>query len=353
MKTNTELLGTIDKQKINKYTAQSDNGIKFSFLNYGGVITEIITPDKSGNYENIVLKFDDYKDYEINQPFLGAIVGRVAGRIKDAKFTINGTQYLLEKNDGNNSLHGGKFGFSHQIWDVIEYIDDENATFKLTYFSKDGEGGFPGNICMEVTYNLTKDGKLIINYRGSSDRDTILNPTNHTYFNLSGDAKNTIENHYLKIKSDAFIELNEELIPTGKLLNVENITFDFRKFGLISDGIKGNHVQNVIVGNGYDHGFILNKSLNDEESDISIYDPISGRELKIQTDSKSVVVYTSNSMDESFKVNNRNSEKYLGICFETQIEPDAISNPNFSNCILKKGEKFSSTTRFTFDVLKS
>lgn len=353
MKSSMEFLGVINDNKIYKYLIESDNNMKFCFLNYGGIITDLITPDKYGNYENIVIKFDDFRDYEVNKPSFGAIIGRVAGRIKNAEFKLNGENYFLEKNDGNNCLHGGFIGFHHRIWDVVECPNEDGISFKLLYVDEDGEGGFPGTIHMEVTYTFTKEGELIINYKGTSDKDTILNPTNHTYFNLSGNAKNTIENHYLKIKSDRFIELNDELIPTGKLLNVENTTFDFKKYNLISRGIKSDDPQNIIAGNGYDHGFILNKNINSEISDIAVYDPVSGRELKVETDSKAVVVYTSNQMDDSFKVNNQNSKQYMGICLETQIEPDAINNENFSDCVLKKSEIFSSTTKFTFKVNKS
>ncbi|MCL2321137.1 MAG: galactose mutarotase, partial [Oscillospiraceae bacterium] len=218
------------------------------------------------------------------------------------------------------------------------------------YLSEDGENGYPGNLNMEVTYTLTKDGEFSIEYRGVSDEDTILNPTNHTYFNLSGNAKRVIKDHILKVNSDSFIEVNQELIPTGKILDVKNTPFDFKNFKPVSEGMNSNYDQNIIVGNGYDHAFILNKNKNDGLYDIAVYDPVSKRELKVNTISKSVVIYTSNSMGDNFKVNGRNSEKYLGICLETQIEPDAISNPNFSSCILKKGEQFYSKTSFKFDV---
>ncbi len=340
-----KILGTIDGKDIYKFTLKNKNNIEISCLNYGGIITEILTPDRYGNYENIVLSFDDFCDYKVNEAYFGAIIGRVAGRIKDAKFSIDDKEYFLEKNDGENCLHGGINNFSHSIWDV-GYEDE--STLKFTYFSKDGSCGFPGNIKMEVKYTLTDEDEFVIHYRGEADGKTILNPTSHSYFNLSGNAKNTIYDHLLKISSDNFLEIDEKCIPTGKLIDVKDTPFDFNELKNISDGLNPSYIQNEIVGGGYDHTFILNKHFDNE---IMLYDRLSGRGLIVETSAPSVVVYTSNKMKEDFKVNGTLSKKYMGICLETQIEPDAINSNNFSNCVIDKNEVFLSTTKYSFKVM--
>ncbi len=338
-------LGTIDEKDIYEFTLKNKNNVEVSCLNYGGIITKILTADKNGNFENIVLNFDDFKDYKKNEPYLGAIIGRVGGRIKNAEFSIDGEKFVLDKNNGNNCLHGGFKGFNQYIWDVCE---NGESSLKLTCLSCDCTGGFPGNLNMEVVYTLNDEDEFIINYKGKSDKKTILNPTNHTYFNLSGNAKKTIHDHILKICADKFIEIDEELMPTGKLIDVKGTLFDFNEFRNISEGFNSDNVQNKIATSGYDHGFILSKNFDNE---ILAYDKLSGRGLIVETDAPCVVVYTSNSMGNNFKVNGRNSEKYLGLCLETQIEPDAINIENFSNCIIDKDEEFSSTTKYKF-ILK-
>src|SRR5690625_2031384 len=239
--------GEGEKMKITKnssvnnwieYTLINKHGMKVSFLNYGGIITKIIVPDKDGKMENVVLAYRNYKDYEKNSAYFGAIIGRVAGRIENAVFEISGDKYKLKANDGKHHLHGGDHGFHHVVCKVDPFQTQESVGVKLFHTSADNEGGYPGCVDVVVTYTLTNNNQLIIDYDATSTKDTILTLTNHTYFNLTGDLKDTVENHLVTINSEKFIELNEELIPTGKLVHVTDTPFDFQNGRILKDGIE-------------------------------------------------------------------------------------------------------------------
>ncbi|MCT8137120.1 galactose mutarotase [Anaerobacillus sp. CMMVII] len=338
--------GFLDGKEVTQYTIKNDHGMKVSFINYGCIVTEISVPDANGLFENVVLGFDNLEDYLNFSPFFGAICGRVAGRIGRAEFELNGKTYQLAKNDGENHLHGGRVGFDKVIWNAE--IED-SSTVKFSRTSLSGEEGYPGNLAMDVTYSLTNENELNITYHGVSDEDTIVNVTNHSYFNLSGDLKTDILDHELQLKSDKFIELGNDLIPTGEVLPVENTPFDFRNGRKIRDGVNSEFHQNVLVGNGYDHPFLLNEH---HQKEIILRDLSSGRELIIETDEPCVVFYSGNMLQDHYQINGIQSKKHLGLCLETQGPPDAIHHPNFSTSILKKGETYSRSTRYTFSTIK-
>ncbi|GGJ58128.1 aldose 1-epimerase [Anoxybacillus voinovskiensis] len=337
----------VDGRPIIAYTFTNDNGIEVTCINYGCIITKIVTPDRHGNYENIVLAFDDFSSYLTNHPYLGAVIGRVAGRIKNASFELNGKTYTLYKNENGNHLHGGKKGFHHAIWQGAGFSRKDEVGVQFSYTSPDGEEGYPGNVDVHVTYTLNNQNELTISYRATSDKDTPITLTNHTYFNLSGNVKSDILQHQLKIKSDRFLELDHEFLPTGALLDVTGTPFDLREGKTIKEGVEATHPQIVSVGQGYDHPFLLNTH-HDEE--IVLLDPESGRTLIVETDEPGVVVYTGNQLPSEIKVNGAPARKYLGICLETQALPDAVHHSHFPSCILRAGEMYSSVTKYTFRV---
>lgn len=338
-----EKLGIKDYQPVYLFTLKNNQGVEISCLNYGCIITKILAPDRNGNVENIVLGFDRFSDYEVNSPYLGAIVGRVAGRISGGTFQLNGNNYRVTQNEGNNHLHGGNKGFSHVLWDakIIEKVNEVSLEF--FYNSPDGEEGYPGNVEMKVTYILNDFNEFTISYYGISDQTTLLNVTNHTYFNLSGNLKRDILNHELTIDSDKFLELQENLLPTGNIVNVDNTVFDFRNGRIIGEGINSNHSQNIIANNGYDHPFLLNKN---HQQEIILVEKESGRKLIVETDEPCVVLYTGNTLGNEFSFSGTPSRKYLGLCLETQHPPDSINHPQYQSFILQEKQEYQTETKF-------
>ncbi|MBM7551567.1 aldose epimerase family protein [Thalassobacillus pellis] len=338
-----QFFGKMDDRDVHAYTFGNKKGIEVTCLDYGCVITKIMAPDVDGVSENIVLGFDDFQDYLEHSPYFGSVVGRVAGRIRGASFELNGKEYDLPKNDGENHLHGGPNGFWNVVWEGEPFETADEVGVKFSYRSRDGEEGYPGHVDVSVTYSLNNDNELNIIYAGTTDQDTLLNLTNHSYFNLSGDVKRDILQHELKIASNEFLELDEELLPTGKRVDVTGTAFDFRNGQKIEAGVKSADPQNKLAGNGYDHPFLLTGG-------IELTDSISGRKLTMETDQPSVVVYTSNMLEGDFQIRGVDAENYLGICLETQYPPDAIHHSDFPSIVLKKGEEYKSQTTFRFGV---
>jgi aldose 1-epimerase len=341
MEVKQEKFGEKDGQTVHSFTLKNDNGMKVSCINYGCIITKMLVPDQNGKLENIVLGFDSIEEYDQYSPYFGAVVGRVAGRIKKGQFELDGKGYMLAQNENQNHLHGGPKGFSTVLWNSSVIENDKEAGVRFSYRSPDGEEGYPGNLEMNVTYILNNDNELVITYNGVSDQTTLLNVTNHSYFNLSGDLKRDILDHTLTMKSDQFIELNNELLPTGNLIDVENTVFDFREGRKIHDGAQSSHPQNILAGQGYDHPFLLSAN---HQQEITLVDEESGRKLVIETDEPSVVLYTGNQLEDHFQIRGVQSRKHLGLCLETQGPPDSIHHPHFKSAILEKGKKYNSRT---------
>lgn len=344
MKVIQEGFGQFDQRPVFSFTLINDHGLEVTVINYGCIITKIMAPNQNGQFENIVLGHDTLKDYIEDSNFLGAIVGRVAGRIKGGSFELDGKSYILAQNDGTNHLHGGMKGFNKVVWDA-KTIEDGVC---FTYTSKDGEEGYPGNLTMKITYRLTDKNELAIQYEAQTDQKTPVTVTNHSYFNLNGDLMRDILSHTLTLKSDKFLELDQEFIPTGNLADVKGTPFDFTSEGMIKTGAASEHPQNVLVGNGYDHPFILNAS---HENEIVLKDPESGRTLTIETDEPAVVIYSGNSLSSEGNFRGVPSRKHLGICLETQGYPDAIHHPHFPSIVLDKGQQYSSVTRYKFGLI--
>lgn len=329
------------------YTLTNENKMKVKILNYGGIITEILAPDNQNNFENVVLGFKDYENYKQNDNYLGAITGRVAGRIQDASFTIGNKEFQVEANEGVHHLHGGTKGFHQVLWKSEPFQTEKTIGVKLSHISPHGEGGYPGQVEVTVTYTLNNANELSINYHATTDHTTPLTITNHSYFNLSGNLKDDVKSHIVTIDSDQFVELDEALIPTGKIINVEQTPFDFRKGRKINDGVESTHEQNKIAENGYDHYFIFNHK---ETEVVKVFEPKSRRQLTVKTNQPGMVMYTANALDQGLSLAERKSEPYLGICLETQGSPASLHHEGFPKILLPKGEVYEKETIFSFQV---
>ena len=336
--------GEVNGKEIKEYTITNASGMEVSIINYGGTVTKIITPDKAGKKADVILGYDSLAGYlQTGNPYFGCLVGRYGNRIANGKFSLDGKEYSLATNNNGQSLHGGNKGFDKVVWDAEKLPGD--SSLKLTYLSKDGEEGYPGNLSVTVVYTLTVDNALKIDYSAETDKATPINLTNHCYFNLSGGADSTILNHELQINANKFTEVNEVLIPTGKLPDVKNTPMDFttaKAIGKDIDSVKG----------GYDHNWVLNRKGTGLELVTSLYHPASGRYMEVYTTEPGIQFYSGNFLDGSLKYT-KNNVKYVlhaGLCLETQHFPDSPNQPSFPNTILKPGEKYHHTSLYKFSV---
>lgn len=332
-----------DGDSVMLYTLTNEKDIKITITNYGGIITGIYTPDKNGKSTNITLGFDNLDQYLAGHPHFGALIGRYGNRIAGAGFTLEGEQYTLAANNGNNSLHGGMEGFGKKLWKG-EVIDcDERAALGLSLTSPDGEEGYPGTLKVTVTYELLMD-QFFITYEAETDKATVLNLTNHAYFNLAG--QGTILDHVAYINASRYTPVNEELIPTGELANVEGTAFDFRKPTVI--GARFNELGFVPVG--YDHNFVLDGTDGERKLAAKVLDPVSGRFIEVHTTQPGVQFYTGNFLDGSLSSGDRTFVQHSGFCLETQHFPDSPNQPGFPSTVLRPGEQFASQTILKFGV---
>ena len=303
----------LDGFDIERIQLHNDKGIQVDVLSVGCVIEALMVPDNKGNFENIVMRYNTVQEYIKNQDYFGSIVGRTAGRISDAKFKLGGKLFELDKNDQNYNLHAGNAGLHTRNWNVkpIEEKDAVGVEFSLKSF--DGEGGFPGNVNLKVTYLLNNDNTLKLMYEGDTDEPTVLNMTNHTYFNLSGNLNKQVYDHRLKISAEQFAPIQENGCPVGLLAGVDGTAFDFRDEKTVGQDIGANETQ-IMRGGGFDHPFLLEKT---DAPQINLYHPESGRRLDVWTDQDAVVMYTANHLD------------HKAICLETQNLPDHVNKKGF------------------------
>jgi aldose 1-epimerase len=340
-----------DGTKITAYTLVNKNGVKVKVITYGGIITEIHTPDKDGKFADIVLGFDDLKGYVSGgSPYFGCITGRVCNRIAKARFTLDGKEYKLEANNGPNTLHGGKVGFDKKVWKGEATMTAAGPSVKLTYTSKDGEEGFPGNLSCTVTYTLTSDNGLKIDYFATTDKTTVVNLTNHTYFNLGGHNSGDILGHELQLAADKYTPTDDTLIPTGKIDPVAGTPFDFTKFATIGSRIKEIKATPV----GYDLNYVHGTKRSDEPKRVALVgDPKSFRLLEVLTVEPGIQFYTGNFLDGTVKGKGGAVYKqYNAFCLETQHFPDSPNQPTFPSITLKPGEEYRTTTLYKFGVRK-
>jgi aldose 1-epimerase len=343
---------TKDGQPVGIYTLTNTGGMEVAITNYGGVVVSIKTPDRSGKFADVVLGFDTFDAYLNNTPFFGALVGRYGNRIAKARFTLDGHEYHLAANDNGNTLHGGLKGFDKRLWQAKDVSTKEIPALELTCLSKDGEEGFPGNLSVTVTYSLTPKNELKIDYAATTDKDTVLNLTNHSYFNLAGQGERDILSHLMMINADRFTPVDATLIPTGELKSVAGTPLDFRKPTAIGARIDADD-QQMKFGRGYDHNFVLNRKGGELILAARVTEPSSGRVLEVLTTQPGLQFYTGNFLDGTIhgkagKVYPRRS----AFCMETQHFPDSPNQPQFPTAVLKPGEHFQSTTVFRFSTVK-
>jgi len=336
-----------DGQEVHLYTLTNANGMQVAITNFGGRIVSIMAPDRNGKMADVVLGFDNLQDYMKYNTYFGALVGRYANRIGGAKFTLDGKVYHLPVNNGPNSLHGGTKGFDKRVWTAKEIPGDEPA-LELTYLSKDGEEGYPGNLHVKVVYTLTKDNSIKIDYSATTDKDTVINMTNHSYFNLAGEGNGNVLKQVLWINSDEITPVNATQIPTGKIMKVDGTPFDFRKPTPIGARINEDNPQ-LKIGKGYDINYILNRKGPGLELAARAYDPGSGRELEVYTTQPGIQFYSANFLDGS--IPGKGGTKYgfrSAFCLETQHYPDSPNHPSFPTTELKPGQTFHQVTVFKF-----
>ncbi len=327
--------GTTAGAEVYLYTLRNDLGYNVSITTYGGAITSLWTPDRDGNFGDIVLGFESLEDYVSNPRYFGALIGRHANRIAQGRFALNGVEYQLPKNNGPNHLHGGFKGFDKRVWSAKE----EDDVLHLSYFSKDGEEGYSGNVEAFVDYRLSGN-ELSIEYRASTDRDTIVNLTNHSYFNLKG--QGTILQHELTLNADGFTPVSADLIPTGEIKAVAGTPMDFREGKAIGLDLG-------LTESGYDHNFVLNDWDGSLRSVVDLYEPVSGRVLEISTNQPGMQFYSGNFLDGSFIGKDGTAYvKYAGLCLEPQHFPDAPNHSNFPSTVLRPGEEYTHSTILRF-----
>jgi len=338
----------INGKKTSLWTLCNNNGAEMTVTNYGAKIVSLLVPDKNGNLVDVVTGYNNIADYlKSGEPYFGAAIGRYGNRIANGKFSLEGMEYSLAQNNGPNSLHGGPAGFHAVVWDAKQ-IDDQNL--ELTYLSVDGEEGFPGNLNVKIVYTLTDNNDLQIEYYAETDKTTVCNLTNHSYFNLSGEGCETINDHVLTINADGYIPTNDVAIPLGQIAPVEGTPMDFRTPVTVGSRIEENF-EALIFGNGYDHTYVINKETGKVGYTASVVSPITGIKMDVFTDQPGVQLYTGNYMNGTEI--GKTGKAYLrraGLCLETQHYPDSPNQLQFPSVVLKPGEVYRHTTIHKFSI---
>ncbi len=347
-----KLFGTLaDGTEVYAYTLKNTNQMSVKIITYGGAIAEIRVPDRNGSFTDVVGGYDNLSSYVGGDGYQGALIGRFGNRICKGKFTLEGVEYNMFINNGLNHLHGGEFGFNSKVWDACA-VDSEEPVLKLHIVSPDGDEGYPGNLDLTVTYTLSNQNGLCIRYEATTDKTTILNLTNHCYFNLGGYASGSIHKHMLTLDADTYLPTDENLIPTGELKSVEGTPFDFRAPKYIGKDINADNIDLTLAG-GYDHCFnFVGGQTAEPVKRGELYDEKSGRVMSVYTNQPCVQFYSGNFLTNEeypFKGGYRQCPQTL-LCLETQHMPDSINHDNFTNCVLKPGEKYDFTTEYRFSV---
>lgn len=337
--------GETNGKKVSLYTLTNKNGVQVKITNYGGICTQWIVPDKNGKLGNILLGFDSLGGYLTKSPYFGALIGRYGNRIANGKFKIDTATYTLATNNDKNHLHGGNKGFDKVVWDAAT-TSDSVPELTLQYASKDGEEGYPGNLNVTVKYTLTDDDELVIEYDAETDKPTVVNLTQHNYYNLTGDHSNTILDHSLMIHADNYTPVDSTLIPTGEIKPVKGTPFDFTtatKIGARIDSVKG----------GYDHNWVLNRKGTSLDLVATLSDEVSGRKMEVYTTEPGLQFYSGNFLDGKLKASDgKPFNLHTGLCLETQHFPDSPNQPSFPSTLLKPGEKYHTVTKYKISVNK-
>jgi aldose 1-epimerase len=339
---------TKDGKSVEIYTLTNSRGSETAIITYGGAVVSLRMPDKNGKLGDVVLGFDSIADYERHAAYFGALIGRYGNRIAKGKFTVDGEEFSLATNNGENHLHGGVRGFDKVVWSAKPSTDKKGARLELNYLSIDGEEGYPGNLKVKVVYSLTEDNKLTIVYSATTDKTTVVNLTHHSYFNLAGGGD--VLDHRLMLNANQFTPTDRGSIPTGELANVAGTPFDFTKETAIGSRI-GQENEQLVFGRGYDHNFVLNRKGSGVELAARVFDPNSSRVMEVLTTEPGIQFYSGNFLDGS--IPGKGGKQYpfrSGFCLETQHFPDSPNHKNFPSTVLRPGQRYSQTTIYAFSV---
>lgn len=329
-------------KKANIYTLHGKNGLEAQITNYGAKIVSLTVPNKDGEKADVVLGFNTLEEWQTKETYFNAVIGRYANRIKNGQFTLDGKTYQLPINNGGNSLHGGIQGFNEKVWEVV---GQSTYSISMRYRAKDGEEGYPGNLDVYVTYQLTKDGALSITYEAKTDAPTILGFTNHAYFNLNGETSPSVRNHSLQVFADSYTPFDETACPTGEILPVEGTPMDFREPVLVGDRIDDEF---FVPGRGIDNNWVLRKDAGNKKPQLAAIVSASGRTMEVWTTFPGLQVYTGNWVEENVGKGGTTYGPQNSICLETQNFPDAPNHENFPSAVLRPGEVYYEQTLYKF-----
>ena len=341
---------TPDGQDADIYTLTNSGGAEVKITNYGGIVTSLRVPDRNGKLDDIVLGFDNLDAYLKGHPYFGAIIGRYGNRIAKGRFTLHGLEYKLAVNNGENHLHGGIKGFDKVVWNAKPRKVANGAALELTYLNKDGEEGYPGNLSVKVVYTLTNANELKIDYSATTDKDTVVNLTHHSYFNLAGQGNGDILNHRLFVNAARFTPTDAGSIPTGELRSVRGTPFDFTRATTIGARINQDYEQ-LRLGKGYDHNFVLNGKIGTLRRVARVSESTSGRAMEVWTTEPGMQLYSGNFLDGTLTgKDGKVYQQRYGFCLETQHYPDSPNKPKFPTTVLRKGDRYHTITIYKFSV---
>lgn len=341
---------TADGKAVDIYTLTNSSGAETTIITYGGTVVSLKVPDKKGKLGDVVLGFDSVADYEKSTSYIGALIGRYGNRIGKGRFTLNGKEYVLATNNGENHLHGGPKGYDKVVWTARPLTDANGANLELTYLSRDGEEGYPGNLSIKVVYSLTEKNELKIVYSATTDKDTVVNLTHHSYFNLAGAGSGDILNHQLTLNAAKFTPTDAGSIPNGELRSVKGTPFDFTKATAIGARINQDDEQ-LKFGQGYDHNWVLKRTRSGLSLAATVYEATSGRTMEVFTTEPGLQFYSGNFLDGSIKgKDGKDYPRRSAFCLESQHYPDSPNKPKFPSTTLKKGQRYSTTTIYKFGV---
>ncbi|MFI9340346.1 aldose epimerase family protein [Streptomyces sp. NPDC052773] len=346
-----ELFGKLaDGTKVYRWSLEN-GGTRMKVLSYGGIVQSLELPDRRGRYANVSLGFDNLEDYVSSSPYFGALIGRYGNRIARGRFTLDGKEYQLSVNDGDNSLHGGAQGFDKRVWDVEPFTRGSDVGLRLYYTSVDGEMGYPGTLRTTVTYTLTRAGDWRIDYEATTDKPTVCNLTSHVYFNLAGEGSGTVYDHELSIAASRYTPVDAGLIPTGERAKVAGTPFDFRRAKTIGEDIRDAH-QQLLYGQGFDHNWVLDKGITSRPEHVAtLREPGSGRTMRIATTEPGLQFYSGNFLDGTLVGSGgRIYRQGDALCLETQHFPDSPNQPSFPSTVLRPGQTYRSTTVHSFSA---
>ncbi|NDL58788.1 aldose epimerase family protein [Phytoactinopolyspora mesophila] len=346
-----EVFGTLpDGTDIDAFTLTNESGMRIRILTYGGILQSVDVPDRAGRLANVTLGFDNLTDYLERNPYFGTITGRCANRLSHGRFTLDGKTYQLAQNKGTSHLHGGLAGFSHRTW-AAATIDGDDPGIRLTYTSLDGEEGYPGELRTTVTYTLTADNAIRVDYHATTDAPTLVNLTHHAYFNLAGEGSGSVLGHQLQLNAEHYTPVNADVIPTGEISPVSGTPLDFRELTEIGARIRDSHPQ-MLLAQGYDHNHVLSRTGTDLELAARLVEPASGRVMTIHTTEPGIQVYSGNFLDGTLVGPSggiyRSGD---GLALETQHFPDAPNRPEFPSIVLRPEDEYSSTTVMAFSTI--